>query len=114
MKYVTFSSANKYLTSKEYARSKDKSFNFYFKTTITTSKRGQSISKFEFQDFTHTKYGYCRVFVRLLDGTLLEYKRGDRITDNTTGHQVFNNLVTMMKCIPRGSWSHQIGFTDIT
>jgi len=105
--------AETFLQSEEYLGSADRSFNFQFpKKPIATRQRGRSITRIEFQDYMcgqeNPKYAYCRVFVMLRGGTLLEYRRNRRITDNSKGLEVFK---TVIKDLKSPYWH---SFTDIT
>lgn len=116
---MTIAKAKKYLTSSEYVESKDKSFNIVFKKPVPTSKRGRGIKCIEFQDYilgrelSQCKYAYCRVFVKLADGTLLEYKREDRIKDPTTSKEVFEKVLHELTYTNHCYWE-QYGFSDIS
>lgn len=116
---MTIAKAKKYLSSTEYTENKDKSFNIVFKKPVPTSKRGRGITCIEFQDYivgrelSECNYPYCRVFVKLADGSLLEYKREDRIKDPATSLKVFETIVQDLKRIHWHSW-HYNDFTDIS
>lgn len=112
---MTLPKARKFLDSEEYAQLENKGFVLNFKKPISTSKRGRSITRFDFCDHTmQSKYNYCRVFVRLKDGTLLEYKRLNKITDASLGKETFEEILDLLKNRYEAAWLWNCGFTDIT
>ena len=106
-----------FLEGQEYTASTDKSFNIVLKKPEPTAQPKVKVKRVEFQDYIcgreNPKYNYCRCFVHLTDGTLLEYKRDTKIADPTEGTSIFTRVLNLLSTSTKYSFQ-RLGFTDIS
>ena len=102
-----------FLEGPEYSQNADKSYDITLKKPEPTANRKVKVKRVEFQDYIcgreNPKYNYCRCFVHLSDGTLLEYKRDTKIADPNEGAAIFTRILNILSYSQR-----RLGFTDIS
>ncbi len=116
-KTTTKENAQAFLEGQEYKQNADKSYDITLKKPVTTADRKVKVKRVEFQDYIcgreNPTYKYCRCFVHLSGGTLLEYKRDTKIADPNEGASIFTRVINLLSSSSSYSWK-RLGFTDIS